>query len=55
MARGETTQAKVHFKGKEDDFLVFVDDVDQYKKWLSDRSVPLAQFVSTFKIFVTHK
>lgn len=56
MARGETTQAKVHFKGNQDDYLVFVDDVETYKKWANgDKSVPLAHFVSTFKVFRTHK
>ncbi|KAK2593121.1 hypothetical protein QQS21_009170 [Conoideocrella luteorostrata] len=56
MTRGETTQSKVHLKGRNDDFLVFVDDVEQYQKWLKgDTSIPLAQFVSSFKIFLTHK
>ncbi|KAK4451644.1 SDO1-like protein [Podospora aff. communis PSN243] len=55
MARGETTQQKVHFKGKDDDFVVFLDSADDYKKWLNDKSIPLAQVVSSFKIFVTHK
>ncbi|PHH67271.1 hypothetical protein CDD81_3040 [Ophiocordyceps australis] len=55
MTRGEATQSKIHYKGKTDDFLVFVDDEATYKKWLSDRSVPLAHFISSFKIFLTHK
>jgi hypothetical protein len=56
MARGETTQAKVHFKGSQDDYLVFVDDVDTYKQWAKgDTTIPLAHFVSSFKVFRTHK
>ena len=55
MTRGETTQAKVHHKGQNDDFLVFVDDVDLFKKWQTDKSIPLAHFVSRFEVFVTHK
>jgi hypothetical protein len=55
MTRGESTQSKIHYKGKQEDFIVFVDDVETYKKWLSDKSVPLAQFVSTFNVFLTHK
>ena len=56
MTRGESTQSKVHYKGSQDDFLVFVEDVDQYKAWLKgDTSIPLAQFISSFKIFVTHR
>ncbi|KAH0595298.1 hypothetical protein MHUMG1_07048 [Metarhizium humberi] len=34
MTRGESTQTKIHYKGSDDDFLVFVEDVDQYKQWL---------------------
>ena len=55
MARGETIQAKVHYKGKDEDFLVFLDSAEDYQKWLGDKSVPLAQVVSSFKVFVTHK
>ncbi|KAJ6445632.1 membrane-associating domain-containing protein [Purpureocillium lavendulum] len=55
MTRGEATQSKVHYKGNLDDFVVFVDDPETFKKWLGDKSVPLAQFVSSFKIFLTHK
>ncbi|KAM4059430.1 shwachman-Bodian-Diamond syndrome (SBDS) protein [Hirsutella rhossiliensis] len=55
MTRGEASQVKVHYKGKDEDFIVLVDDEATYKKWLADKSVPLAHFVSAFKIFVTHK
>ncbi|OAQ63384.1 ribosome maturation protein SBDS [Pochonia chlamydosporia 170] len=56
MTRGESTQSKVHYKGSIDDFLVFVEDPEQYKQWLKgDTSIPLAQFVSAFKIFLTHR
>ncbi|KAK0618375.1 ribosome maturation protein [Bombardia bombarda] len=55
MTRGGTIQTKVHYKGNDEDFVVFLDSTDDYKKWLSDKSIPLAQVVSSFKIFVTHK
>lgn len=55
MVRGEASQTKVHFKGNNEDFILFVDDAETYKKWKSDSSIPLAHFVSSFKIFVTHK
>ena len=32
-----------------------VDDVESVQKWKEDRSIPLAQVVSGFKILVTHK
>ncbi|KAI1818425.1 shwachman-Bodian-diamond syndrome protein [Poronia punctata] len=55
MTKGEATQIKVHHKGKDDDFIVFVDDHETYKKWLSDKSVPMVEFVSAFKVFVSNK
>ena len=55
MARGETTQTKVHFKGSNDDFVVFLESEEQYNKWQKDRSIPLAQVVSAFKIFTTNR
>lgn len=55
MTRGEGSQSKVHHKGKHDDYIVFVDDVETYNKWLNDKSIPLARFVSPFTVFLTHK
>ncbi|OLN82051.1 SDO1-like protein C21C3.19 [Colletotrichum chlorophyti] len=55
MVRGEAHQTKVHYKGKDDDFVIFVEDPELYKKWKGDKSIPLAHFVSSYKIFVTHK
>ncbi|KAI1631557.1 shwachman-Bodian-diamond syndrome protein [Biscogniauxia mediterranea] len=55
MVKGESTQIKVHYKGQDEDFIVFVDDVETFKKWQSDKSVPMAHFISSFKVFVTHK
>ncbi len=54
MARGEVQQTKIHFKGKDEDFIIFVDDAESAKKWKTDKTIPLAQVVSSFKIFVTH-
>lgn len=55
MPRGNVPQVKVHYAGKDEDFIIFVDDAQSVKKWKDDRSIPLAQVVSGFKIFVTHK
>jgi hypothetical protein len=55
MTRGEGSLSKVHYKGKFDDYIVFVGDVDAYQKWLNDKSIPLAQIVSPFTVFLTHK
>jgi hypothetical protein len=55
MARGEAPQVKCHYKGKDDDFVIFVDDAKVAREWKTDKSIPLAQVVSSFKVFVTHK
>ncbi|KAF2139957.1 uncharacterized protein K452DRAFT_274549 [Aplosporella prunicola CBS 121167] len=55
MTRGNAAQVKVHFKGKEDDFVIFVDSIQAVKDWKNDKSVPLAQVVSGWKVFCTHK
>jgi hypothetical protein len=47
--------SRVHYKGKNDDFFVFLDSVEDFHKWLKDSTVPLAHVVQTFKIFCTHK
>ena len=33
--------------------MILVDDVEAVENWKKDRSIPLAQVVSGFKIFVT--
>ena len=55
MPRGNAAQSKVHFQGKDEDFVVMVDDAKALEDWKKDRSIPLAQVVSGFKIFITHK
>ncbi|KAF1347723.1 ribosome maturation protein [Delphinella strobiligena] len=52
---GKGSQVKVHYKGENDDFLVFVDSAQAVRDWKADKSVPLAQVVNGWKIFVTHK
>jgi ribosome maturation protein Sdo1 len=54
MARGEAPQTRIHFKGKVEDFVIFVDNAKAAQDWKTDKSIPLAQVVSAFKIFVTH-
>jgi len=55
MVRGNATQSKVHYKGKNDDFIVFVESAQAVSEWKKDKSVPLAQVVNGWKVFVTHK
>lgn len=53
--RGNDQQTKVHFKGQSDDFIILVDSAKAVQDWKADKSVPLAQVVSGWKVFVTHK
>lgn len=55
MPRGNDNSTKVVYKGQADDFVIFVDDVPTAQKWRHDRTIPLAQVVSGWKVFVTHK
>ena len=53
--KGNDAQTKVHYKGKDNDFIIFVDSADAVKEWKKDSSVPLAQVVSGWKVFHTNK
>lgn len=53
--RAYDTTSKVFYKGASDDFIVFIDDPAALKNWKNDRSIPLADVVNGFKIFVTHR
>jgi hypothetical protein len=53
--RGNSTQTKCHYKGASEDFIVFVESIKAVEDWKKDKSVPLAQVVDSFKIFVTHQ
>jgi len=55
MTRGGAHQTKVHFKGTDEDFIVFVDDIDIARKWRKDKSIPLAEVVSSFSVYHTNK
>lgn len=55
MTRGNAPQVKVHYQGTTDDFIIFVDSAEAVHDWLKDRSIPLAQVVNGWKIFVTHR
>jgi ribosome maturation protein Sdo1 len=53
--RGNAPQTRVHLKGKDEDFVIIVDSKEAVQNWKNDKSVPLSQVVSGWKIFVTHK
>lgn len=53
--RGNDPQTKVHYKGNNDDFIILVESAKAVQDWKKDSSIPLAQVVAGFKIFLTHK
>jgi ribosome maturation protein Sdo1 len=55
MTRGNDAVTKVYYKGNSDDFVIFVDDVSAARRWKNDRSIPLTEVLSGWKVFVTHK
>lgn len=55
MTRGAAHLAKVHYKGKDDDFIIFVEDPKAAESWKTDKSIPLVQVVSAFQIFINHR
>ncbi|KAF2813095.1 putative RNA binding protein [Mytilinidion resinicola] len=55
MPRGNAQQTKVHYKGAEDDYVIFVDSAKAVQEWKEDKSIPLSSVVSGWKVFVTHK
>lgn len=53
MVKGDGNQSRVFFKGSENDFVIFLDDVNKYKAWKNDSSVPLVDVVQSFDVFTT--
>lgn len=45
---------KVHLKKGGEDFIVLADSPKAVQDWISDRTIPMAQVISGFKIFTTH-
>jgi ribosome maturation protein Sdo1 len=55
MTRGNVAHTKVHYAGKDEDFIVFVESPEAVHGWRKDKSIPLAQVLSGWKVFITHK
>lgn len=55
MPKGGASVTKIHYKGSNDDFIVFAESAADVEAWRKDSSIPLAQVVSSFKIMLTHK
>lgn len=54
MPRANDPVSKIFYKGRSDDFVVFIDDLEILQKWKKDRSIPLSDVLNGWKIFVTH-
>jgi hypothetical protein len=55
MAIGDTRQSKVLYKGRSEDFVIFVADINATQNWRKDHSIPLAQVMDGWKIFTSHQ
>jgi hypothetical protein len=55
MTRGDGEIVKVHYRGKEDDFVIMVEGAEAVKRWKADKTIPLVDVVNSFDVFVTHK
>ena len=53
MARDNTPVSKVFYRGKDDDFTVFVENEAILNAWRNDRSIALTRVLSGWNIFVT--
>lgn len=48
------SQQRVFYKGQKEDFLIFIDDVDSYEKYIHGvTSIPLSDFIAKFDIYRT--
>ena len=55
MTRGAGQQTKIHYKGKNEDFIVFAESEEAVRNWKKDSTIPLVDVVDSFKILVSHK
>ena len=55
MPRANDNVSKVFYKGRSEDFTVFVDDLNILQQWKNDRSIALANVLNGWKIFVSHQ
>lgn len=47
-----SSQERVFYKGNKEDFLVFLDDVDEYKRYIAgDTSIPMSRFIAKFDVY----
>ncbi|KAH8603059.1 shwachman-Bodian-diamond syndrome protein [Bisporella sp. PMI_857] len=53
MVKGATKEIKVHYKGKDDDFLIYIEDAEKATAWKTDKTIPLVDVVNSFKVFTT--
>ncbi|GMM43854.1 Rtc3 protein [Pichia kluyveri] len=47
-----SSQTRVFYKGNKEDFLVFIDDVDEYEKYVHGvSSIPLSAVLANFDVY----
>ncbi|KAJ5152480.1 Major facilitator superfamily domain general substrate transporter [Penicillium capsulatum] len=55
MTRGNARQSKVYYKGRTEDFVIFVADITAVQNRKKYHTLPLAQVMDGWKIFTSHQ
>ena len=55
MTRGEAKQVIVHYKGKEEDFIIVVESAEAVEKWKKDSSIPMIEVVNGWEVLVSNR
>jgi hypothetical protein len=55
MTPGNARQSKVYYKGRTEDFVIFVADITAVQNWKKNHTLPLSQVMDGWKIFTSHQ
>jgi hypothetical protein len=57
MARGNTQEVKVHYKGPNtgDDYVIYITSAETLQNWKKDKTIGLVDVLDGFFVFVSHK
>lgn len=47
-------QTRVFYKGQNEDFIVFLDDLEAMEKYKTDSTIPMSQFLGSFDVFKSY-
>ncbi|KAF2202532.1 DUF1960-domain-containing protein [Delitschia confertaspora ATCC 74209] len=55
MTRGTVQETKMHYKGAQDDYIIYLNNPEAVQNWKKDKSIPLVDVVNAFQVFCTHQ